>query len=221
MTAIVTHGKASCTNVLFTDVLKAIKETAFTNSDYPVVLSFENHCDAANQTYVAKQCKAIFGDLLQSAYMDGDGKVGMTSPPLEKLKRKIIIKNKRTKALVVFAKLGNGSPGKGGESATAAIKVDGEDIVETEQELLDREARTKDIVKELSDIINYVWPIHFPGFNVARATNNHYHMSSFNEHKGKKLLSGDPEGFVEYVASSTGQGSFKNCDKMRNQDKTP
>lgn len=200
VTAIVTHGKASCTNVLFTDVLKAIKETAFTNSDYPVVLSFENHCDAANQTYVAKQCKAIFGDLLQSAYMDGDGKVGMTSPPLEKLKRKIIIKNKRTKALVILAKLGHGSPGKGGESATAAIKVDGEEIVETEQERLDREARSKDIVKELSDIINYVWPIHFPGFDVARATNNRYHMSSFNEHKGKKLLSGDPEGFVEYTS---------------------
>ena len=199
VTAIVTHGKASCTNVLFTDVIRAIKETAFTNSDYPVVLSFENHCDAANQTYVAKQVKAIFGDLLQSAYMEGDGAVGTPVASPEKLKRKIIIKNKRTKALVVQAKLGHGSLGKGGH-AEAVIKVDGEDIVETEQERLDREARSKDIVKELSDIINYVWPIHFHGFDVALATNNHYHMSSFNETKGKKLMAGDPEGFVQYTS---------------------
>lgn len=41
---IITHGKAMCTDVLFRDVLIAIKETAFIASQYPVILSFETHC---------------------------------------------------------------------------------------------------------------------------------------------------------------------------------
>jgi len=41
---IITHGKAMCTDINFRDVILAIKETAFIASDYPVILSFENHC---------------------------------------------------------------------------------------------------------------------------------------------------------------------------------
>lgn len=41
---IITHGKAMCTDILFKDVIQAIKETAFVTSCYPVILSFENHC---------------------------------------------------------------------------------------------------------------------------------------------------------------------------------
>lgn len=41
---IITHGKAMCTDILFKDVIQAINETAFVTSDYPVILSFENHC---------------------------------------------------------------------------------------------------------------------------------------------------------------------------------
>ncbi|RXM31413.1 1-phosphatidylinositol 4,5-bisphosphate phosphodiesterase beta-4 [Acipenser ruthenus] len=43
---IITHGKAMCTDILFKDVIQAIKETAFTTSEYPVILSFENHCSS-------------------------------------------------------------------------------------------------------------------------------------------------------------------------------
>ncbi|CDQ92884.1 unnamed protein product, partial [Oncorhynchus mykiss] len=41
---IITHGKAMCTDILFKDVISAIRETAFVTSEYPVILSFENHC---------------------------------------------------------------------------------------------------------------------------------------------------------------------------------
>lgn len=63
---IITHGKAMCTDILFKDVIYAIRDTAFVTSDYPVILSFENHCCKAQQFKLAKYCDEIFGDLLLS-----------------------------------------------------------------------------------------------------------------------------------------------------------
>ena len=40
----VTHGFTLTSEIKFYEALEAIKETAFKNSPYPVVLSFENHC---------------------------------------------------------------------------------------------------------------------------------------------------------------------------------
>lgn len=42
----------------------AIKDTAFVTSEYPVILSFENHCCKAQQYKMAKYCDEILGDLL-------------------------------------------------------------------------------------------------------------------------------------------------------------
>lgn len=61
---IITHGMAMCTDILFKDVIYAIRDCAFVTSDYPVILSFENHCSRAQQYKLAKYCDEIFGDLL-------------------------------------------------------------------------------------------------------------------------------------------------------------
>lgn len=46
------------------DVIQAIAETAFVTSDYPVILSFENHCCKSQQYKLAKYCEIYFGDML-------------------------------------------------------------------------------------------------------------------------------------------------------------
>lgn len=61
---IITHGKAMCTDIIFKDVIYAIRDCAFVTSEYPVILSFENHCCMSNQLRLAKYCDEIFGDLL-------------------------------------------------------------------------------------------------------------------------------------------------------------
>lgn len=61
---IITHGKAMCTDVYFKDCIEAIRDTAFVSSEYPVILSFENHCNRSNQEKMAKYCDTIFGNLL-------------------------------------------------------------------------------------------------------------------------------------------------------------
>lgn len=53
-----------CTDILFKDVIYAIRDTAFVTSEYPIILSFENHCCLKQQYKLAKYCDEIFGDLL-------------------------------------------------------------------------------------------------------------------------------------------------------------
>lgn len=54
-----------CTDILFKDVIIAIRDTAFVTSDYPLILSFENHCCKAQQYKLAKYCDEILGMLIR------------------------------------------------------------------------------------------------------------------------------------------------------------
>uniref|UniRef100_A0A7N8XUY4 Phosphoinositide phospholipase C n=1 Tax=Mastacembelus armatus TaxID=205130 RepID=A0A7N8XUY4_9TELE len=95
---IITHGKAMCTDILFKDVIQAIKETAFVTSDYPVILSFENHCSKPQQYKMAKYCEEIFGEfLLKQPLENYPIEPARPLPSPNDLKRKILIKNKRLK----------------------------------------------------------------------------------------------------------------------------
>ncbi|VDN53535.1 unnamed protein product [Dracunculus medinensis] len=96
---IITHGKAMCTDVFFKDVLYQIKDTAFARSEFPVILSFENHCSRPNQHKMAKYCMEIFGDMLLSKPFDDyplEPNIPLPSP--NRLRKKILIKNKRLKS---------------------------------------------------------------------------------------------------------------------------
>ncbi|XP_048737341.1 1-phosphatidylinositol 4,5-bisphosphate phosphodiesterase beta-4-like isoform X2 [Ostrea edulis] len=93
---IITHGMAMCTDILFKDVIQAIAETAFITSQYPVILSFENHCSKPQQYKMAKYCEEIFGDMLLKKQLDScQLQPGTPLPSPNQLKGKILIKNKR------------------------------------------------------------------------------------------------------------------------------
>ncbi|XP_055374777.1 1-phosphatidylinositol 4,5-bisphosphate phosphodiesterase isoform X1 [Condylostylus longicornis] len=95
---IITHGMAMCTEILFKDVIVAIRDCAFVTSDYPVILSFENHCNRLQQYKLAKYCDEIFGDLLlKEPLPEWPLEPGVPLAPPSALKRKILIKNKRMK----------------------------------------------------------------------------------------------------------------------------
>lgn len=85
-------------NFLQKDVIEAIAETAFVSSDFPVILSFENHCSKKQQESLAKHCEKQLGNLLLSKTLDGFPlEAGASLPTPNCLKRKILIKNKRLK----------------------------------------------------------------------------------------------------------------------------
>uniref|UniRef100_A0A2K5Y1P3 1-phosphatidylinositol 4,5-bisphosphate phosphodiesterase n=1 Tax=Mandrillus leucophaeus TaxID=9568 RepID=A0A2K5Y1P3_MANLE len=132
---IITHGKAMCTDILFKDVIQAIKETAFVTSEYPVILSFENHCSKYQQYKMSKYCEDLFGDLLLKQALESHPlEPGRTLPSPNDLKRKILIKNKRLKPEVEKKQLeALRSMMEAGESASPAniLEDDNEEEIES------------------------------------------------------------------------------------------
>ncbi|XP_044144661.1 1-phosphatidylinositol 4,5-bisphosphate phosphodiesterase beta-4 isoform X2 [Bufo gargarizans] len=136
---IITHGKAMCTDILFKDVIQAIKETAFVTSEYPVILSFENHCSKYQQYKMSKYCEEIFGDLLLKQPLETHPlDPGRSLPSPNDLKRKILIKNKRLKPEVEKKQLeALKSVMEAGETVAPVSIL--EDYIEEETENADQE----------------------------------------------------------------------------------
>ncbi|XP_041131308.1 1-phosphatidylinositol 4,5-bisphosphate phosphodiesterase beta-2-like [Polyodon spathula] len=97
---IITHGFTMTTEILFKDVIEAIAECAFKTSQYPVILSFENHVDCAKQQEkMAEYCRTIFGDALLTDPLEKYPlKPGHPIPSPAELMGKILIKNKKNQS---------------------------------------------------------------------------------------------------------------------------
>ncbi|XP_062547910.1 1-phosphatidylinositol 4,5-bisphosphate phosphodiesterase classes I and II isoform X1 [Armigeres subalbatus] len=93
---IIVHGYTFVPEICARNVLEAIAETAFKTSEFPVILSFENHCNPRQQAKIANYCRDIFGDMLLDRPLDTHPlEPAMDLPAPAALKRKIIIKNKK------------------------------------------------------------------------------------------------------------------------------
>lgn len=89
---VIYHGHTLTTKIKFSEVLLTIKEHAFVTSEYPVILSIEDHCSIAQQRNMAQYFKKVFGDMLLTKPVDVNAD-GLPSP--NQLKRKILIKHKK------------------------------------------------------------------------------------------------------------------------------
>lgn len=67
---VIVHGYTFVPEISAKEVLEAIAESAFKTSDYPLVLSFENHCNPRQQAKIANYCREIFGDMLLDAPLE-------------------------------------------------------------------------------------------------------------------------------------------------------
>ncbi|XP_065158334.1 1-phosphatidylinositol 4,5-bisphosphate phosphodiesterase classes I and II [Atheta coriaria] len=93
---VIVHGYTFVPEISAREVLEAIAESAFKTSDFPVVLSFENHCNPRQQAKIANYCRDIFGDMLLAEPLESHKlEPGASLPPPSLLRRKIIIKNKK------------------------------------------------------------------------------------------------------------------------------
>ncbi|EGD81646.1 hypothetical protein PTSG_02362 [Salpingoeca rosetta] len=90
MEPIVYHGHTLTSKISLRDALKACHEYAFHASDFPLILSIENHLSIEQQKIMARDIKEIFGDAL---VVVPDGCRELPSP--EALKRKVIVKGKK------------------------------------------------------------------------------------------------------------------------------
>ncbi|XP_013768139.1 1-phosphatidylinositol 4,5-bisphosphate phosphodiesterase delta-1-like [Pundamilia nyererei] len=69
---VIYHGYTLTSKILFKDVIKAISEHAFKTSQYPVILSLENHCSVEQQEVMARHMSSILGSALITSPL-GDG----------------------------------------------------------------------------------------------------------------------------------------------------
>uniref|UniRef100_A0A672PCB3 Phosphoinositide phospholipase C n=1 Tax=Sinocyclocheilus grahami TaxID=75366 RepID=A0A672PCB3_SINGR len=89
---VIYHGRTMTSKIKFKDVVKAINDHAFATSEYPVVLSIEEHCDVKQQKMMAQVFKDVFQDKLLTELLEPEAE---QLPSPTQLKGKIIIKHKK------------------------------------------------------------------------------------------------------------------------------
>ncbi|CAL8262728.1 unnamed protein product [Merluccius merluccius] len=89
---IIYHGWTRTTKIKFEDVVRAINEHAFVTSEYPVILSIEQHCLVEQQKQMARIFTEVFGDKLLTEAVEH---MAEQLPSPTQLKGKIILKHKK------------------------------------------------------------------------------------------------------------------------------
>ncbi|KAL8183059.1 UNVERIFIED_CONTAM: 1-phosphatidylinositol 4,5-bisphosphate phosphodiesterase delta-4 [Gekko kuhli] len=181
---IVYHGHTFTSKIPFREVVSTVEKYAFQVSDYPIILSLENHCSIEQQDVMAQQLKSILGEQLLVTTVDGRVPVQLPSP--EELRGKIILKGKRIGCLEDSLNGQTDEDPEGEESE--------EEEEEAEEETLRNEAKKKEkkskqsLSEELSGCIIYCKSVPFSSFQHSRTRYKPYEMSSFTESKARKLI---------------------------------
>ncbi|KAM4613745.1 1-phosphatidylinositol 4,5-bisphosphate phosphodiesterase eta-2 [Polymixia lowei] len=93
---IIHHGYTFTTKILFKDVVETINKYAFTKSEYPVILSIENHCTVPQQKKMAQYLTEVLQDKVDLSNVNMGECKKLPSP--ETLKGKILVKGKKLPA---------------------------------------------------------------------------------------------------------------------------
>ncbi|XP_027630245.1 1-phosphatidylinositol 4,5-bisphosphate phosphodiesterase zeta-1 isoform X2 [Tupaia chinensis] len=208
---IVYHGYTLTSKLLFKTVIQAIHKYAFMSSDYPVVLSLENHCSPSQQEVMAEHLQIILGDSLLSDVLD-DFPDKLPSP--EALKFKILVKNKKVGTLQeTRERKGTDKHGKFGvweeeepepeEEEDSEFKDSESSYTLLEKENEEKEAesiktlgvtlfkkkktRKQKIALALSDLVIYTKSEKFRSFQYARLYQQFNENNSIGETRARKL----------------------------------
>ncbi|NP_001165392.1 phospholipase C beta 1 [Bombyx mori] len=224
---VIVHGYTFVPEISAREVLEAIAESAFKTSDFPVILSFENHCNPRQQAKIANYCREIFGDMLLDKPLDSHQlEPGGELPPPSLLRHKIIIKNKKKhhhhhkkedtppieeceqraelttqgNGEMTHATLGRQGSKDSSESSESESSSGEEEAGGAEGGAAGGEGEPREChaAAEISALVNYVQPVHFSSFESAEKKNRFYEMSSFDEKQATTLLKERPIEFVNY-----------------------
>ncbi|XP_072541725.1 1-phosphatidylinositol 4,5-bisphosphate phosphodiesterase delta-4 [Salminus brasiliensis] len=194
---VVYHGHTFTSKILFKDVIATVAKYAFKTSEYPVILSIENRCNAEQQKVMAQLLKDILGDMLLKSTVDG--KVSVLPSP-EDLKGKVLVKGKKIGGLEESMDADNPVSGEvSDEDDSAELR---RDSLTSESLPLDSKKSKRNLTKELSDLVIYCKNEHFTTFEHARINGKPYDISSFSESKARKIIK---EAAADVVQHNTRQ----------------
>ncbi|XP_059900633.1 1-phosphatidylinositol 4,5-bisphosphate phosphodiesterase delta-1a isoform X2 [Gadus macrocephalus] len=187
---VIYHGYTLTSKVLFRDVIKAIKDYAFKTSEYPVILSLENHCTVPQQKLMAHHMASILGEALVTTPVSSTMPTSFPSP--EELKGKFLIKGKRLNKLnAVF------SNNNSAEVDSVSEEDEAGDSKENGDKAKPKKAKIQ-LAKELSDMVLYCRSVHFGGFEHAKDSQAFYEMSSLKESKAFSLADTSGPAFLHH-----------------------
>ncbi|XP_058560863.1 1-phosphatidylinositol 4,5-bisphosphate phosphodiesterase delta-4 isoform X3 [Neofelis nebulosa] len=204
---IVYHGHTLTSRIPFKDVVATVAQYAFQTSDYPVILSLENHCTWEQQQVMALHLTEILGEQLLSTTLDGLLPTQLPSP--EELRRKILVKGKKLQTLEEDLE-------EEEEEEVLESQLEGEQEAkpeleaQSESEPQELSPRSKDKKKDkkskpimcpsLSALVVYLKAVSFHSFTHSREHYRFYETSSFSETKAKSLIKEAGNAFVQHNA---------------------
>ncbi|KAG7263448.1 hypothetical protein CRUP_005315, partial [Coryphaenoides rupestris] len=166
---VVYHGHTLTSKILFRDVIATISQYAFKASEYPLILSLENHCGVEQQRVMAQHLELILGNTLLRAPLDGQLPQMLPSPQAAK---KIDGESDE-----VSDEEESGNPDSPCTDQGSA---------EGPPDPGKKKSKSK-MSRELSDLVVYCKSVHFHGFQYAQLHSKCYEMSSLSESKARKL----------------------------------
>ncbi|XP_064634557.1 1-phosphatidylinositol 4,5-bisphosphate phosphodiesterase delta-1-like isoform X2 [Lineus longissimus] len=188
---IVYHGHTLTSKILFKDVIHAVNDYAFASSEYPLILSLENHCSVDQQQVMAKHMKEILKGKLLTEPLD-NGIALLPSP--EQLKGKILIKGKAWPAKPV-----------GTEEDDDGIVSDEDEAAEIDAEIVQEqkaaeEARRKGLklAPELGSLAIYMASTAFKTFEYSQQNCKAWQISSLAEKKFNDLHDNEGDKFATH-----------------------
>ncbi|XP_014792777.1 PREDICTED: 1-phosphatidylinositol 4,5-bisphosphate phosphodiesterase zeta-1 [Calidris pugnax] len=215
---VVYHGHTLTSKIQFSSVIRVIDKYAFVASDYPVVLSLENHCSPEQQEVMAEHLEAILGDKLLTSTI-GDTHVTQLPSP-EALKFKILIKNKKVGTIEEgMLRRDFGSHGETGEVSDVENVTD-EDEIDDKAPLLSKNDSTKrkseqnppspprkkmkmkkiKIALALSDLVIYTKSQKFVSFEHSLENQKCYENNSIGESKARKFVKHSAKDFISHTS---------------------
>ncbi|KAM9169311.1 1-phosphatidylinositol 4,5-bisphosphate phosphodiesterase zeta-1 [Pangshura tecta] len=216
---VVYHGHTLTSKITFRTVIEVIDKYAFVISDYPLVLSLENHCSPKQQEVMADYLETILGDKLLTTIIGDTFPTDLPSP--EELKFKILVKNKKVGTLEeTVLRRGLDSHGEIGEFVEEVEQSEDDEADEStptppKSPLLKRRNAVKrspppprkkrkikkvKLAMELSELVIYTKAEKFKSFEHSRANQKFYEMNSIGEVKARKLAKQSANEFVLHTA---------------------
>ncbi|XP_062337457.1 1-phosphatidylinositol 4,5-bisphosphate phosphodiesterase delta-1b isoform X1 [Osmerus eperlanus] len=191
---VIYHGYTLTSKILFKDTIKAIKEYAFKTSQYPVILSLENHCSVEQQKIMAHHLSSILGSALITKPL-GD-KMPTHFPSPEELKGKILIKGKRLNKLE--ACFTQGAPLEVKTDLLTEEEDDEDDEENKGEKKKSKKGKKIKLANELSNMVVYCKSVHFQSFEDSKAHQGFYEMASFKEGIAVRLAEESANNYVRH-----------------------
>ncbi|XP_051498599.1 1-phosphatidylinositol 4,5-bisphosphate phosphodiesterase zeta-1 [Apus apus] len=215
---VVYHGHTLTSKIPFNSVIQVIDKYAFSASDYPVILSLENHCSPKQQEIMAEYLKNILGEKLLTSTI-GDTVVTQLPSP-EELKFKILVKNKK------IGTIEEGMLRREADSRGETAEISDSDHTSDEEEEDDdaaplysnkecpkrkgeqrasgpprKKAKMKkiQIALMLSDLVIYTKSAKFVSFEHSLDNQKCYENNSIGENRARKFVKNSAKEFVSHT----------------------